>query len=100
MRNTPASQIFSIACRRLCVDARDTLADVREILAALRTAGDEALHASALKYGGRFALVLPTWDWHRGLLKLPAPLRGGRRAIEERKMLEVARKYVLIYQLI
>jgi hypothetical protein len=55
--------------------------------------GDEALHASALKYGGRFALVLPTWDWHRGLLKLPPPLRGGKRGIEERKMLEVARKY-------
>lgn len=84
----------------MCGHARDVLADVREILAALRTAGDEALHASALKYGGRFALVLPTWDWHRGLLKLPPPLRGGQRAIEERKMLEVARKYVLIYQVV
>jgi hypothetical protein len=36
--------------------------------------------------------VLPTWDWHRGLLKLPPPLLGGRRAIEERKMLEAAKK--------
>ena len=46
----------------------------------------------ALKHGGKFPLVLPTWDWHRGLLKLPPPLLGGRRAIEERKMLEAAKK--------
>ena len=36
--------------------------------------GDEATHASSLKHGGKLPLVLPTWDFHRGVRELP-PLK-------------------------